>query len=84
MKTDVLTRIDLSRALGEVDEVIAAQLLSVGATLPELWTAVQLVDHESDIPDHDTEAARVVAVLKALHVSSISIDDREPEYLGTD
>lgn len=81
MRPALLTRNDLSRNLGEIDDATAAQLLAIGATVTELETAIRLVERERT--DEETEApsahvAHLVDVLRQI------AEANEPEYLGTD
>jgi len=85
MQRHALTRADLVRALGDIDDIVAAQLLSVGATLPELQVALQLLKEE---PRDDVEplprSRRVADLLDALRELDAAGEAVEPEYLGTD
>lgn len=81
MRPAQLTRSDLTRTLGEVDDLTAAQLLSLGATQTELEVAMRLVEHERTDGGGEqpsTHVATLVDVLRDI------VENNEPEYLGTD
>ncbi len=81
MRPAQLTRGDLTQNLGEIDDLTAAQLLSIGATVSELEAAIQLVARERSDEGPETPSAHLAAVVEVLREIS---DANEPEYLGTD
>jgi hypothetical protein len=81
MRPAQLTRADLTQALGEVDDLSAAQLLSTGVTASELETAIRLVERERTDSRPETPSAYVAALVEVLREIA---DANEPEYLGTD
>jgi hypothetical protein len=81
MRPALLTRDDLSRTLGEIDDVSAAELLAIGATLTELETAMRLVEHERTDEEAETPSVHVAHLVDVLRQIA---ETNEPEYLGTD
>lgn len=81
MRPVQLTREDLTRTLGEIDDIVAAQILSIGATVSELETALRVVDRDTEDRRPATPSAHLAALVDVLREIA---DDNEPEYLGTD
>jgi hypothetical protein len=80
-----LTRAELTDALGEVDDLVAAEILDQGATGPELEAALWLLERErrGAVPaPAGRETVRIAELLEALR--GLDDSDDEPEYLGTD
>jgi hypothetical protein len=83
MQPEPLTREDVIRVLGEVDESVIADLVSTHATPAQLCTAVEQLRNESfgwtsTVPPDDA----VVTLCEVLQPWWQA--DYEPEYLGTD
>ncbi|MBZ0238441.1 MAG: hypothetical protein K8M05_39375 [Deltaproteobacteria bacterium] len=81
MRPAQLTRSDLTRTLGEIDDLAAAQLLSLGATMTELETAMRLVEHERTDEVTEPSSAHLASLVDVLREI---VETNEPEYLGTD
>lgn len=81
MRPALLTRNDLSRTLGEIDDTSAAELLAIGATVTELETAMQLVENERTGEEAEAPSTHVAHLVELLRQIA---DANEPEYLGTD
>ncbi len=81
MRPAQLTRNDLIRTLGEIDDLTAAQLLSLGATQTELEAAMRLVEHERTDGDGEPPSRHVATLVDVLREI---VENNEPEYLGTD
>ncbi|HVK72435.1 MAG TPA: hypothetical protein VM734_03920 [Kofleriaceae bacterium] len=88
MIENALTRDDLTRTIGDVDDVVAAELLSVGANLTELLAALRVLEQDehllTDEPVLETPmtSPRMNDLLEILR--RIDDQDEEAEYLGTD